>query len=119
MQYKCIGVWQSPSEIVDVTAMDVTITGTNGRKGLIAAAYSNGGVRVYNYPCQNFGVRELFIILPSSFLICFYFNLLQGQWVEVNGCSSFAPAAKFSVDGSHIILLDACSRSIIQYRIVR
>jgi hypothetical protein len=37
----------------------------------------------------------------------------------LKGVSSYAPVLRFSLDGGYLIVLDASSRSIFQYRVLR
>ena len=90
------GVWKSPADHVDVCAIDVVVTSTSGRGGYIVVTYDDGDVRLYNNPCQNFG----------------------NQFLRIEGNSSFSPNSRFSLCGKYLIVLDACARSVIQYRLI-
>lgn len=90
------GVWKAPSDHVDVCSIDVIVTNTSGRGGYIAVTYDDGEVRLFNNPCQNIGNQSMLI----------------------KGNSSFSPNARFSLCGKYLIVLDACARSIIQYRLI-
>jgi WD40 repeat protein len=61
-----LGVWKSPNENVEVSALDTTLFSAATRRGLIAASYGDGEVKIFNYPCQNIGVRPPSLLLSSS-----------------------------------------------------
>jgi hypothetical protein len=64
------GVWKSPNENVEVSALDTMLFSAATRRGLIAASYGDGEVKIFNYPCQNIGVRPspISLLRPSLFL---------------------------------------------------
>ena len=56
-----LGCWPPITEKISVVAIDVSV-----HKKLIAAAYDNGDVSIFNYPCQNFGVTRKITFLTIS-----------------------------------------------------
>lgn len=49
------GVWRPTSDCVSVTAIDVFLK--HPTKLIVAVAYQNGDIRIFNYPCQTYGVN--------------------------------------------------------------
>lgn len=89
------GVWRPASEGVSVSAMDTLVPSVRDKMPLIAAAYDNGDVSIYNYPCQNYGAN----------------------FISLRGLSSKSPALRFTSNGEYLITLDALARSIIVYKL--
>ena len=83
------GCWKAPADGVPIVSMDVSIS-----KKLIAVAFENGELAIYNFPCQNFGA----------------------SCVMVNGISSVASRVLFSNTGSYLIALDKDQRAILAYK---
>ena len=83
------GCWKAPADGVSIVSMDVSIS-----KKLIAVAFENGELAIYNFPCQNFGA----------------------SCVMVNGISSVASRVLFSNTGSYLIALDKDQRAILAYK---
>ena len=53
------------------------------------------------------------------FFIIYYFifSLLQGKYLTLHGVSSDATRMKFSTNGQYLILTDAKTRSVLQFRV--
>jgi hypothetical protein len=105
------GVWRPTSDCVNVMATDVYLT--SPKSGIIAVSYQNGDVRIFNYPCQTYGV--------STCITSFDCNLvtfgLQGDYIELPGVATQSSRMRFSLDGASLVVLDAFTRSIIRYNI--
>lgn len=68
----------------------------NPRRTLIAATYQDGEIRVYRYPC----------VAP------------EGAVLTVPGVATQATNITFSSDGKYLIVLDALTRSVLQFVVI-
>lgn len=84
------GAWRPLNHAALVTSVDV-----NETRNLLCSAYQNGDVWLSRYPFCNFG----------------------GDFIRLPGVSSQVRRLLFTKDGKYLLILDAYSRSILQFRL--
>jgi hypothetical protein len=111
-----VAACRPPSDGILTISLDICTRHPSG-KNLIAMAYQDGSIRIYNYPCQTSGVSP--IIPISMIMMNLYVNIpfKQAEFIELQGICSQCWRLRFSTDGVYLIALDSYSRCIVKYKI--